>query len=188
MTSPWHLRQTKRCLLAGGVIAYPTEAVFGLGCDPQNQQAVQRLLAIKQRPWQKGLILIAADFTQLKPWLKPLSPLIEAKIQASWPGALTWILPAADTAPWWLRGQHQGLAVRVTAHAQTAALCRLWGGALVSTSANVAGHSAARTALQVRLQLKQQIDYIVSGATSGHQNSSQIRDALTDTCLRAGCL
>jgi L-threonylcarbamoyladenylate synthase len=173
-----------RYLKAGGIIAYPTEAVIGLGCDPLNEKAVARLLALKQRPWQKGLILIAADYAQLVPFLEPLTPTLEKRVFAVWPGPVTWLLPAKPTVPHYLRGQSSKLAVRVTAHPQTAALCQHWGGTLVSTSANISGQSAPKTALKVRRTFAQTIDYIMPGTVGGRQRPSEIRDALTNTVLR----
>ncbi len=112
----------------GGLIAYPTEAVYGLGCDPENGHAVRRLLALKARPEHKGLILIAADWAQLEPYVRGLGQTAMAAIHATWPGAVTWLLPARRETPRWLTGEHQTLAVRVTAHPLAAALCRQWGG------------------------------------------------------------
>lgn len=180
----WHLKQAVRCLKIGGIIAYPTEAVFGLGCDPHNEKAVARLLALKQRQWQKGLILIAANYAQLEPFLEPLTPTLKKRVFAVWPGAVTWLLPAKSTVPHWLRGQSSQLAVRVTAHPQAAALCQHWGSALVSTSANLSNQPAAKTALKVRRIFAQSIDYIVPGLVGGRQRPSEIRDALTNTVLR----
>ena len=180
----WHLKQAVRLITAGGIIAYPTEAVFGLGCDPNNEMAVTRLLALKQRSWQKGLILIAADYTGLAPFLKPLTPSLEQRVFATWPGPVTWLLPAKPSVPYWLRGQSSRLAVRVTAHPQTITLCQHWGGALVSTSANLSKRPPAKTALKVRQIFGHTIDYIVPGAVGKRQRPSEIRDGLTNVVIR----
>ncbi|HEY0719815.1 MAG TPA: Sua5/YciO/YrdC/YwlC family protein, partial [Gammaproteobacteria bacterium] len=147
--TPWQLREAVRVLHDGGLIAYPTEAVYGLGCDPLNADAVLRLLELKQRPWQKGLILIAAEQTQLEPYLLPLDSAMLARVAPTWPGPYTWLLPARDETPWWLRGEHDTLAVRVTAHPVAAALCRAFGGPIISTSANLAGKAPATSPLAV---------------------------------------
>jgi L-threonylcarbamoyladenylate synthase len=181
----WHLQQTTRYLKKSGIIAYPTEAIYGLGCDPLNEAAVARLLTLKQRPWQKGLILIAADYAQLEIFLEPLTPTLQQRVFPTWPGPVTWLLPARPEVPLWLRGQSTQLAVRVTAHPQAMAVCTHWGGAIVSTSANRSGKPAAKTALQVRRIFGQQVDYIVSGQVGGQQRPSEIREALTNTVLRA---
>jgi len=180
----WHFKQAIRILTAGGIIAYPTEAVYGLGCDPLNEKAVARLLALKQRPWQKGLILIAADYTQLAPFLEPLTPNIKKRVFSSWPGAVTWLLPAKSEISPLLRGQSSKLAVRVTAHPPTIKLCQHWGRALVSTSANISTRQAAKTAFKVRHIFCDRLDYIVPGAVGKRQRPSEIRDALTNSILR----
>ena len=169
----------------GGVVAYPTEAVFGLGCDPLNQGAVRRLLAIKRRAAAKGLILIAADWGQLTPYVMPLGEERMAEIRSSWPGPYTWLLPVRPETPMWLRGGFETLAVRVTAHPLAAALCRTYGGAIVSTSANRAGRAPARRALEVRLRLRGQVDYLLAGDCGGARRPSAIRDGRTGTLLRA---
>lgn len=181
--SNWHLRQAVTALNNGGVIAYPTEAVYGLGCDPWNEQAAQQILDIKQRPWQKGLILIAADFNQLQPFIKPLSPKILKQITASWPGPTTWLLPANEGLPPYLSGEHNTIAVRVTAHTQTAELCREFGGALISTSANVTGMRPARTIREVRWQLPD-INIVLPGKCSGSDTPTEIRNAQTGAIIR----
>ncbi|NJN45414.1 MAG: tRNA threonylcarbamoyladenosine biosynthesis protein RimN [Candidatus Competibacteraceae bacterium] len=172
---PFQERRLRHVLEAGGLIAYPTEAVFGLGCDPYNETAVEQVLAVKQRPWNKGLILIAAAFDQLVPFVNPLSDPQRAQVESTWPGPVTWLLPVRPEVPFWLCGEHDTLAVRVTAHPLAAALCRAWGGALVSTSANFSGRSPARTALAVRKQLGRQVDYIIPGATGGARKPTEIR-------------
>lgn len=180
----WQLREAARCIRGGGLLAYPTEAVYGLGCDPRNRAAVGRLLALKGRPASKGLILIGADFEQLRPFVRPLTPDQMAPVLASWPGPSTWLLPAADRVPGWLRGAHRALAVRVTAHPVAAALCRACAGPLVSTSANSSGRRPARTPLQVRLRCPG-MDLILHGPLGSAARPTIIRDAATGRVLRA---
>jgi L-threonylcarbamoyladenylate synthase len=177
------IRQAVTRLNKGQVIAYPTEAVYGLGCDPWNEQAVDKILTIKHRPWQKGLILIAADFNQLQPFIQPVSSAILAQLEATWPGPTTWLLPVSSAVPTYLHGEHETIAVRVTAHQQTAALCRAFGGAIVSTSANSAGKRPARTSHQVRWHLSD-VDYILPGQCSGSNKPSAIRNAQTGEIIR----
>ncbi|MCK5877289.1 MAG: Sua5/YciO/YrdC/YwlC family protein [Candidatus Marithrix sp.] len=171
-------------LKKGKIIAYPTEAVYGLGCDPYSEIALTNLLKLKQRSWKKGLILIASDYKQLEPFLQPLTLELKTKIFASWPGAITWLLPAKTGISHYLRGNSDKLAVRVTAHPQTITLCQQWGKALVSTSANTSGITAATTFSQVQHGLGTKIDYILPGQVGDRQYPSEIRDALTDKILR----
>lgn len=179
------LRAAASAVKAGGIIAYPTEAVFGLGCDPLNEQAVRRLLALKRRPAHKGLILIAAAFEQLSEFLQPLTLADHARLAATWPGPCTWLIPARPTTPYWLRGCHDTLAVRVTAHPLVVALCRACGHPLVSTSANLSGRPPARSALAVRRQLGLHIDYLLAGALGGALKPTEIRDLRTERVVRS---
>ena len=182
--NPWIVGRAVRTLRAGGVVAYPTEAVYGLGCDPFNEKAVMRLLAIKGRAVGKGLILIAADHAQLEPLLLPCSAGTLAPVLESWPGPSTWILPAHPRVPVWLTGGSGGVAVRVTAHPLAANLCRRFGGPLVSTSANRCGRPPARTVLGARRALGSRVDYFLSGPTGGGAGPSEIRDARDGRLLR----
>jgi L-threonylcarbamoyladenylate synthase len=177
------IRRAVATLNKGRVIAYPTEAVYGLGCDPWNEQAVDKILTIKDRPWQKGLILVAADFNQLQAFIQPVSSAILAQLEATWPGPSTWLLPVSSAVPAYLHGEHDTIAVRVTAHKQTAELCRAFGGAIVSTSANSAGKRPARTSQQVRWHLHD-VDYILSGQCSGSNQPTEIRNAQTGEIIR----
>ena len=171
-------------LRTGGIVAYPTEAVYGLGCDPRNTQALQRLLEVKQRDPHKGLILIAASFEQLAPYLLELDDNTRARILPTWPGPVTWLLPARDDVSSLLRGAHHTLAVRVTAHPLAAALCRAFGGALVSSSANRSNAPPARTAQQVRADLGTDVDALLEGAVGTLANPTEIRDGATGALLR----
>jgi L-threonylcarbamoyladenylate synthase len=178
------MREAVRKLGAGGVIAYPTETVFGLGCDPFNPMAVLRLLELKQRNIEQGLILIASDFAQLEPLLMPLSATVRNRILKTWPGPVTWTLPCLPKTPAWLRGCHRSLAVRLTSHPLARSLCEAWNGPLVSTSANRHGKPPATSALGVRIAFDAELDYILHGKVTGTGRPSEIRDGLTGRVLR----
>jgi L-threonylcarbamoyladenylate synthase len=181
----WHIRESVRRLAAGGVIAYPTETVFGLGCDPFNAAAVLRLLELKQRSSTHGLILIASDFTRLEPLLQPVSPEVNNRLMETWPGPVSWVLPCLPEIPLWLRGRHPTLAVRVTSHPLARSLCEAWNGPLVSTSANLRGKPPATSAMGVRMAFDDSLDYILHGRVSRSGKPSEIRDGLTGRVLRA---
>lgn len=172
----------------GGVIAYATEAVFGLGCDPDNEQAVHKLLEIKQRPLEKGLILIAAHWEQLEPYLDVTSLSAQQLKHAfdSWPGPFTWVIPAKHSTPKWLTGQFSTIAVRVSAHPQVKALCEAFGKPLVSTSANLTTYPPCRTDAEVNNQLGTLVDYVLPGQIGDQQNPSEIRDIVSNQIIRAG--
>ena len=185
MTSSWHLREAAHRVHRGGVIAYPTEAVFGLGCNPDDQAAVERIFEIKGRDAAKGLILIAADVEQLLPYIGHLPPERETEILATWPGPVTWIVPARPDTPPWLTGGRDTLAVRVTAHPVAAALCRACGTALVSTSANRSGHEPARNAMQLQQRLGGTTDYVLPGRVGKQNKPTKILDARSGAVVRA---
>lgn len=186
------LAQSRAILAQQGVIAYPTEAVWGYGCDPFSAVAVGRLLTLKQRDWRKGVILVAADEEQLSPLLSPLTAQHRALLRDSWPGPHTWVIPDRDQwLPRWVKGQHQSVAVRVSSHPVVRALCDAWGGPLVSTSANRSGHPPARTELALRLDERAdprglRADFIVPGATLGLAKPTAIRDLLSQRTVRQG--
>lgn len=182
----WPLRHAAETLRGGGVIAYPTEAVYGLGCDPLEYEAVNRIIALKQRDAAKGLILIASHHEQLLPFMAKLPEAVMKKLEASWPGPVTWVVPAAPSLPFWLSGGRETLAVRVTAHPLASALCETAGMALVSTSANKSGQSPAKSALQVRNLFGDSVDYVLSGELGGLKRPTEIREAMTGKVLRAG--
>lgn len=168
----------------GGVLAYPTEAVYGLGCNPANLTAVQRILAIKHRPADKGLILIAADLTQLEPWLLPLDAVLKERVLPTWPGPVTWLLPTSPDVSPLIRGNHDMLAVRVTAHPVCRELCQRLGHPLVSTSANVVGQPPARSAEAVFKQLGNQPDCILDASLGVQDKPTEIRNGLTGEIIR----
>lgn len=168
------LLQAAAIINNGGVVAYPTEAVWGLGCLPSNDAAIGRILSLKQRPWQKGLVVVAASLEQLLPWLEPLSRADLELVEATWPGPVSWVLPCKASVSTWLKGEHNTLAVRVSAHPLVRALCEQTG-PLVSTSANPAGLEPARTFDEVQNYFKDSLDYILPGALGGHAQPSEIR-------------
>lgn len=185
MSSILHLNEASRALAVGGVIAYPTEAVWGLGCEPLNEHACLKLMLLKQRDISKGVILIASDFEQLEPYLADVPKKKLDAALATWPGPATWIVPASARVPRWLTGGRDTLAVRVTSHPVASALCRAYGGALVSTSANMSGRPPARSALQVRARLGHGLAYILAGELGGRSAPTPIRDLMTGKLLRS---
>ncbi|MES9943435.1 MAG: L-threonylcarbamoyladenylate synthase [Candidatus Thiodiazotropha sp.] len=181
---PWRIRLAADIIHRGGLVAYPTEAVYGLGCHPLDRDAVSRLLVLKQRPMAKGLILIADKIESLYPYIVSLSEEIMQPVRESWPGPATWIIPATRNVPYWLTGEHSTLAVRVTDHPIAAALCGAAGTPLVSTSANISRHPPARTPLEVHLRCGNGIDLILHGKTGGLERPTPIREAVSGRVIR----
>lgn len=185
MTPSPLLRRAARVLRAGGVIAYPTEAVYGLGCDPTCECAVRRILALKGRPQRSGFILVAADLAQLEGWIAP-TPAERRRLASRTARPVTWVVTAGPRASRLVTGQRATVAVRLTAHPVASALCRAAGMPLVSTSANVHGRPPGRSALAVRRALGRALDLVVPGATGGLARPTEIRRASTGTVLRRG--
>ncbi|MCF6262122.1 MAG: Sua5/YciO/YrdC/YwlC family protein [Xanthomonadales bacterium] len=172
-------------LIAGEVIAWPTEAVWGLGCDPYNPKAVAKLLSIKQRPVEMGLILIAADFEQLQNLLSPVTVCEMRRALGSWPGPVSWLFPVKSDTPDWLRGKHQTLAVRVTDHPLSRRLCRAFGGPLVSTSANPTASAAATSLDELKKYFSgSELAGYLDGDLGEQSNVSEIRDLISNTLIR----
>jgi len=181
-----HLQRAVRHLDAGHVIAYPTEAVWGLGCDPFNREAVLRLLQIKRRPLSKGMILVAGSMAQIGDLLAGLSNEQRRVLDTGWPGPVTWLLPDPDRLiPPWIRGEHDKVAVRVSAHPLVTALCRRHGGPIVSTSANRTGQPPARSRLQLAARLGNRVDFVVPGTLGGRSSPSPIRDLVSGEWIRS---
>ena len=180
---PTKFRQAARMLRHGEVIAYPTEAVYGLGCDPLNEQAIQKILTLKQRPLEKGMILIAANFQQIEDYID-IDETIKSLIIKTWPGPHTWIIPTQPWVPKSLTGNRNTLAVRVTNHPVAAQICKYFGGPIVSTSANPTGFQPPRTSLQLKKYFIGENFFIVPGKTGRLNQPTTIQNAITGEKIR----
>lgn len=167
----------------GGLIAYPTESCYGLGCDPRNARAVKRLLRLKGRPQAKGLILIADRYSRLQPYLARLTALQQQSVFPTWPGPHTWLAPVSRKTPRWLRGKFATLAVRITAHPGAAALCRALGSALVSTSANRVGLRPLKTHAACIKAFGHEV-LVVPGRIGRRKKPSTIQDLASGKLVR----
>lgn len=181
--TPFRIQLAARDLRRGAVVACPTEAVWGLSCDPLNQPAVEALLQLKQRPVEKGLILVAANLDQLAYYIESPGRMALRRARDTWPGPVTWVFPASPYTPDWITGSHDTVAVRITAHPLLAALCTRFGGALVSTSANRAGQAPCRNVAELRRRFGPQLR-VVPGALGGLDKPTSIREAATGHLLR----
>lgn len=179
------VKQGADLMRQGKVIAYPTEAVYGLGCDPANETAVRHLLALKNRSAEAGLILLADSIDRLSPFVQPVAEELLGAALKTWPGPVSWLFPRADGVPDWLAGKHSTVAVRVSAHGICRALCAAFGGAIVSTSANPAGAAPAASPGEVERYFGADIAGIVRGALGGYSKPSEIRDLVTGAVVRA---
>lgn len=179
------VQEAAALLRQGGVLAYPTEAVWGLGCDPFNSRALQRLLLLKQRDPSKGVILIAASIEQLKPWLTDITPAQQLLLEESWPGPQTWLVKDNGYTPELIRGKYQQVALRVTSHPWVVALCEAFDGPLVSTSANTAGEPPLKSYLELEDAFGGELDMILKGELGGFNRPTPITDLATGKVIRA---
>lgn len=170
-------------LRRGGLIAYPTESCYGLGCDPRNLRALKRLIVLKGRSAAKGMLLIADTFKHLAPFVGTLTAADRARMAKTWPGPVTWVVPASTACPALLTGGRPTIAVRVTAHPGAARLCRELGMALVSTSANKTGQKPAKTAAECRRIFGSRVR-AVAGRIGARKRPSTLIDLATGTVLR----
>ncbi|NDV90904.1 L-threonylcarbamoyladenylate synthase type 1 TsaC [Alteromonas sp. 345S023] len=170
----------------GMLLVYPTEAVMGIGCDPDSESAVMALLDIKQRPIEKGVILVAATYSQLLPYVNDnaIKPDMRTEIFSSWPGPNTWLLPKSAQAPAWLTGQYDKIAVRVSNHPTVKALCEKVGKPVVSTSANVTGQPPALSIEEAKTVFADSVTY-VNGQVGQYSKPSTIRDGDSGEVIRA---
>lgn len=166
----------------GGIIAYPTEAVFGLGCDPFNRSAVEAIYELKDREIGMGMIILIADWSQLSSLTAPITDEQLDRVKATWPGFTTWVFPKAPSLPQWITGDYDSVAIRMSTHPVARILstdCPI-----ISTSANKSGRPPATTCEQVLQQFPNGIDAMVSGALGSEPRPSQIYDVLSGKQLR----
>ena len=171
---------------SGQVFAYPTEAVYGLGCDPLNKAAVYKILSLKSREVEKGMILIASDFSQIEPFvlIERLPQSAQQKILGSWPGPVTWLLPKSTKTPYWVSGDSNMLAVRISSHPLVTQMCDYVGKPMVSTSANPAGGLPALNAQELRGYFGNELR-LLEGGLGSQKSPSKIFHSLTMEIIRA---
>jgi len=173
-------------LRAGNIIAYPTEAVYGLGCDPANESAIRKLLSLKGRQASAGFVLIASEYSQLLPWISHIDEQLKDKAMQTWPGPVTWLFPRAADVSDYVAGKHDSIAVRITAHEPSRNLCAAFGSALISSSANHTATRPARSITEVEDYFDHRLGGILAGTLGGADNPSEIRDLLSGKIIRKG--
>jgi len=181
----WHSKKAAQVLNLGGVISYPTESVYGLGCDPDDLEAVLHLLEIKKRKFSKGLLLVAENVSQLAPYIDINDKLITDKLNGATEKPVTWIVPCHYSTPTWLTGHHQSIAVRISHHPIVMQLCCAFNGAIVSTSANISGQASTTKNWMVRKRFGDKIDFYMPGEVGGFKIESEIRNSVTGEVVRA---
>jgi L-threonylcarbamoyladenylate synthase len=179
-----NLLQAIETLNRGGIIAYPTEAVYGLGCRADDRAAVERICTLKQRPVEQGVIVLVDHIDQLGDWIAPLDADQQASLQLTWPGPVTWLIPTTEHCPVWLTGKHSSLAVRQSSHPLCRQLCAELNVPLVSTSANRSGEEPARSALEAQQIFGDSIDLVLDAPLGDSDTPSAIFDLQTGEQIR----
>lgn len=168
-------KQLQHIISQSGIIAYPTEAIYGLGCHPCDKKAVKRLVTLKKRDIGKGFILIAADLAQLSPYVL-IDKTTEAYLHSIYPAFITVIVNQSEACPKYLSGQHNGIAIRISNHPIVQTLCQQLGHPLISTSANFSGKAPITDKNQLINTFTDTIDALVLGELGGAIKPSQIID------------
>ncbi len=179
----WQNNLAVKLLKRGGIIAYPTESVYGLGCDATNLNAIAQLLSIKNRPQAKGLIILVSHIEQAFEFIAPLNQQQIETIKQPNIRATTWLLNKSSHLSPLLVGKHDKIAVRVTSNPVAKNLCQLLNKPLVSTSCNLSSKPASSHVSIVRNQMKMKLNLILSGSCGG-QLPSRIVDLQSSRIIR----
>jgi len=184
--APADIALAVKSLHKGDLIVYPTEAVYGIGCDPFNPSAIAKILQLKERHLEKGFILVASSWEQIEPLVQPIEPPALYRVLDTWPGPTTWAFPAKSDVPHWIRGNHTTVAVRVSAAPIVKALCEAFGNPIVSTSANLKNQPPVRDYRTAKITFGNKIATILEGKVGKATNPTEIRDAITGEVIRPG--
>jgi L-threonylcarbamoyladenylate synthase len=186
-------------LRKGGVVAYPTDTLYGLGADAFNEAAVERVFVIKGRPHGMPLPLLLADADALVQVASEVPPLARVLAERFWPGALTLVIPRSSKVPELVSGRGWKVGVRVPDHPVPRELARRLGAPITGTSANKSGGPDPRTADDVRRQLGDEVDLVIEGGGLPAGQPSTVLDltgpsprivragAITKEALEAAC-
>lgn len=168
MASDFSIRHAAHIISHGGIIAYPTETVYGLGCDIFDPEAVEQINLIKQRPRNKQFILLAGNIDQIKPLIKISDK--EENIINSTKEPTSWVIDASPLAPKWLTDNNNTLTIRISTSHLVKKLCHILGHAIISTSANISGKKPARTSLDLHMAFHNKVHKIL---VSSHELSGK---------------
>jgi L-threonylcarbamoyladenylate synthase len=181
--SPWALNRFAHAVSQGAIFGYPTDTVWGFGCHPLFASSVARILQIKNRSADKGLILLSSRLEYCAPYVgldnEQLQPVLSTTDHPT-----TWLVPASENCPVWIRGNYPTVAIRISNHPLLDFLCDRLEAPIVSTSANRSGKATARNSLQMRKQFGVELDFIVSGFATGSKRPSEIKSLLSGTTER----
>lgn len=185
------LREAGEVVRSGGVIAFPTETFYGLGVDPFNVPAVQRLCNLKGRsPQTRPVLVLIRSRHELQALVSEITPAAERLMQACWPGPLTLVFRATEAVPSVLTAGTGTIGVRLSAYPDVQRVLEMIGGSLTGTSANRTGQPPATTAEEVERAFGADVDLIVNGGSTPGGLPSTVVDTTVSPprLIRAGCV
>lgn len=181
----FQLKKAVAALKNNELVAYPTEGVYGLGCRLNALDTIERLIKLKQRPREAGFVVIGGSYQQLSALMSStLHEDAQRRLQESWPGPVTFIVPASKRLPWLVNGGRRTVALRQTAHPVAKALCKTLGEPIISTSANIHDQTPARSAKEVTAMFGDHVDYILKGPIGSLSGPTEIRDLWSNDIIR----
>jgi len=183
-SAPEEYEDISDAIVKGKIIAYPTESVFGIGCDPENEQSINKIIEIKNRGKQKGLIIIADEVKKLSKFIHKdyLDLFIKKSDIESKP--TTWIVPSSKHVLNLVKGEDSSVALRITQHPIASRICKYSNKAIISTSANISSKTPAKNSNEILMQFGEEIDIIVDGRVGDSIKPTQIVDLITNKVIR----
>ncbi|MEC7885498.1 MAG: L-threonylcarbamoyladenylate synthase [Pseudomonadota bacterium] len=183
-SAPEEYEDISNAIVKGKIVAYPTESVFGIGCDPENEKSINKIIAIKNRSKQKGLIIIADEVKKLSKFIHKdyLDLFIKKSDIESKP--TTWIVPSSKHVLNLVKGEDSSVALRITQHPIASRICKYSNKAIISTSANISSKTPAKNSNEILMQFGEEIDIIVDGRVGDSIKPTQIVDLITNKVIR----
>ena len=173
----------KGLFLQDKVFAYPTEGVWGLGCNPFSEKAVKKLINLKKRPKNKGIIVLAGSLQQLLPFTQHLSEKLKKRMNSKWPGPHTWLVPSSPDIPKWLIGPTGLVALRLSDHKTVIELTESLNMPICSSSANISGQEPAKNSDEIRTFFGNKV-LIIEGELGGLKKPTPVQNLESKEWLR----
>jgi L-threonylcarbamoyladenylate synthase len=167
-------------LLAGGVIAFPTETLYGLGVDIRNEAAIKRLFTIKKRPESSPVLILIPSVESLTQYVANVPPIALRLIELFWPGGLTLVFEAGKMVSPLLTAGMGRIGIRLSGHVVATSLAKAIESAITGTSANISGEPACRSAREVFDCFRENVDLILDGGKTAGSVASTVLDVTTD--------
>ena len=172
-----------RFIRRGGIIAYPTESCFGLGCDPKNKKEINKIIKLKKRSLNKNFILIGSSLKHFDSFTNSFNDVTKKKLFSKWPGPHTWVIKANHRCPNWLKSNSK-LALRIPSFSSCQALINSIDMAITSSSLNLSGKIPLRNYRDAYKFLPDKVK-LIKGRIGNNRNPSVIQDFKTKYIIRS---